>query len=68
MNFKEFLKESKETSTIEVSVDYFEDGEYEATFSTTEDVGDLFKTVYNELNKKNLILCSCIATIKNVFW
>ena len=67
MNFKEFLKESKETSTIEVSVDYFEDGEYEATFSTTEDVGDLFKTVYNELNKKNLILYSCIATIKNVF-
>lgn len=52
MKFVDFLNEVKETSTIEVSVDYFEDGEYEATFSTTEDVGDLFKTVYNELNKK----------------
>lgn len=31
MNFKEFIKESKETSTIEVSVDYFEDGEHETS-------------------------------------
>jgi tRNA G26 N,N-dimethylase Trm1 len=52
MNFKDFLNESKETPTIEINVDYFEDGEYEATFSTTEDVGTLFKDVYNELNKK----------------
>lgn len=67
MNFKEFLNESKETPTIEIKVDYFEDGEYEATFSTTEDVGTLFKNVHNQLNKKIMFFTPASRLLKMSF-